>query len=305
VKRAERKENFGIVLIPEGLIEFIPEIKILFQELNDLLAHNAAEFGALGSIKDQKKWVIEKLTPPNAALFSSLPKEITAQFLLDRAPIPLALQSRMGIYCFGNLICAYFCLHVLITNLPSYTFFPGAFGASCLLSLFVFLVFGAIKHIAFDFRFVRVYDIENGALALFAMLSIIVRYVVVTPIWLSVFGNAAFTKLPDEVTALCWIYLAVKVGGFFLLCWDFGEMCDGFFKSVLLRASPGTRCQRCNDGTVARVTTQCGHSFCLECIDNRRQVEGACPVCKRRIPRKWVMPLKDGTISRYLLLCML
>jgi hypothetical protein len=228
-----------------------------------------------------------------------------AQFLLDRAPIPPAFQSQMDIYCFGNLLCAYFCLHVLISNLPSYGSVTGAVGASCLFSLFIFLIFGAMKHIAFRFRFIRVYDIENGALALFAMLSIIVRYVVVTPIWLSLLGDSPFTKLPDQFTALCWIYLAVKLGGFILLCWDFGEMCDGFFKSVLLRASPRTHCQRCADRTLARVTTQCGHSFCLACIDNRRQVEGACPVCKRRIPRKWVMPLKDGTISRYLLICIL
>jgi hypothetical protein len=228
-----------------------------------------------------------------------------AQFLLDRTPIPLSLQSQMGIYGFGNLVCAYFCLHVLIANLPSYGSVTGAVVASCLASLFVFLVFGAIKHIAFDFRFVRVYDIENGALSLFAMLSIIIRFVLVTPIWLALLGDCPLTRLPPRPTALCWLYLAVKCGGFLLLCWDYAEMCEGFFKSVLLRAPPGARCQRCANGAPARVTTQCGHSFCMACIDRRRQVEGACPVCRRRIPRKWVLPLKDGTISWYVMMCML
>ena len=52
-KRAENKENFGVVLVPEGLIEFIPEMKVLIGELNDVLAANADEFNAIAKPEDK------------------------------------------------------------------------------------------------------------------------------------------------------------------------------------------------------------------------------------------------------------
>ncbi|MDR0941724.1 MAG: diphosphate--fructose-6-phosphate 1-phosphotransferase [Bacteroidales bacterium] len=73
--RGNNKENFGVALIPEGLIEFIPEMKVLISELNDLLAHET----------DVQK-ALQGLTPASAAVYSSLPDAIARQLTLDRDP---------------------------------------------------------------------------------------------------------------------------------------------------------------------------------------------------------------------------
>jgi pyrophosphate--fructose-6-phosphate 1-phosphotransferase len=84
--RAANKENFGVVLVPEGLVEFIPEMKTLIEELNDIMAVNAAEFVAQDSFHNMTIWLAKKLTGPSEALFLSLPKEIAKQLLADRDP---------------------------------------------------------------------------------------------------------------------------------------------------------------------------------------------------------------------------
>ena len=68
--------NFGIVLIPEGLIEFIPEMKALIAELNDLLAKENG---------DVEK-ALKGLTAQSAAVYNSLPEAIAKQLTLDRDP---------------------------------------------------------------------------------------------------------------------------------------------------------------------------------------------------------------------------
>ena len=84
--RAERGNNYGVVLVPEGLIEFIPAVKALIAQLNDLLAANADEFAALATPADQRAWVISKLSPENAATYESLPEGVARQLTLDRDP---------------------------------------------------------------------------------------------------------------------------------------------------------------------------------------------------------------------------
>jgi pyrophosphate--fructose-6-phosphate 1-phosphotransferase len=84
--RSANGENFGIALIPEGLIEFIPEMKTLIGELNDLLAHNAAYFATLKSFEDQAEYAAGKISDHSAKVFSSLPRGIRQQLLLDRDP---------------------------------------------------------------------------------------------------------------------------------------------------------------------------------------------------------------------------
>lgn len=84
--RAQGGENFGIALIPEGLIEFIPEMKTLIAELNDLLAHNADYFATLKSFEDQAEFAAGKLSDHSSRVFSSLPRGIRQQLLLDRDP---------------------------------------------------------------------------------------------------------------------------------------------------------------------------------------------------------------------------
>ncbi len=84
--RAEKGENFGVVLVPEGLIEFVPEVKSLIGEINDLLAASAAEFKSLASFADQKAFILKRLGSGSAALFESLPQGIQEQLLWDRDP---------------------------------------------------------------------------------------------------------------------------------------------------------------------------------------------------------------------------
>ncbi|MDE6342129.1 MAG: diphosphate--fructose-6-phosphate 1-phosphotransferase [Muribaculaceae bacterium] len=83
VERAKMGWNFGTVLVPEGLIEFIPSMKLLIAQLNDILAEHAAEFD---SLKDEEKLeaIAKYLEPSEAELFLSLPKNIALQLSLDR-----------------------------------------------------------------------------------------------------------------------------------------------------------------------------------------------------------------------------
>jgi diphosphate-dependent phosphofructokinase len=86
VARAKKGEDFGVVLVPEGLIEFVPEVKFLIGEINDVLAATEHEFKALSSFVDHKAFILERLTEPSAALFESLPQGIQEQLLWDRDP---------------------------------------------------------------------------------------------------------------------------------------------------------------------------------------------------------------------------
>jgi len=87
-KRAANGNNFGIALIPEGLIEFIPEMKILISELNDLLAEGTESEKTFKSLRKSArlKWVAEHLTAESSAVFKSLPEGIATQLTLDRDP---------------------------------------------------------------------------------------------------------------------------------------------------------------------------------------------------------------------------
>jgi diphosphate-dependent phosphofructokinase len=86
VKRAANGENFGTVLIPEGLIEFIPEIKVLIQELNDIMAEYADEFAPLTSDMEKREFVAVKLSKSSATVYDNLPDEISDQLIMDRDP---------------------------------------------------------------------------------------------------------------------------------------------------------------------------------------------------------------------------
>ena len=83
--RAAQGNNFGTVLIPEGLIEFIPAMKRLIAELNDFLAENAEEFSQIKK-SHQRDYIIRKLSPENAAIYASLPEGVARQLTLDRDP---------------------------------------------------------------------------------------------------------------------------------------------------------------------------------------------------------------------------
>ena len=83
--RAAEGNNFGTVLIPEGLIEFIPAMKALIAELNDFLAANGEEFNSIEPNK-QREYIISKLSAENSAIYASLPEGVARQLSLDRDP---------------------------------------------------------------------------------------------------------------------------------------------------------------------------------------------------------------------------
>lgn len=83
--RASHGNNFGVVLIPEGLIEFIPAIGRLIQELNDLLAAHGQDYKDLD--KDaQREYILSHLSEANKATFETLPEGVARQLSLDRDP---------------------------------------------------------------------------------------------------------------------------------------------------------------------------------------------------------------------------
>ncbi|MBK8575875.1 MAG: diphosphate--fructose-6-phosphate 1-phosphotransferase [Elusimicrobia bacterium] len=85
-RRAETKKNYGVVLIPEGLIEFIPEMKDLISGLNDTLAAQEPRLASVSSFEEKRSIVASALSAPLAALLNSLPQSIQAQLMLDRDP---------------------------------------------------------------------------------------------------------------------------------------------------------------------------------------------------------------------------
>ena len=87
VKRAEMGKNFGIALIPEGLIEFIPEIKAMISNLNDALATLEHDAKYVNATEAEKFAIIKsKLNADDAAVYESLPTMIKQQLLMDRDP---------------------------------------------------------------------------------------------------------------------------------------------------------------------------------------------------------------------------
>ncbi len=83
--RAAAGNNFGTVLIPEGLIEFIPAMKSLIAELNDLLAVKGEEYAAVEAA-DKRQYIIDQLSKENGAVYASLPAGVARQLTMDRDP---------------------------------------------------------------------------------------------------------------------------------------------------------------------------------------------------------------------------
>ena len=81
--RAANGNGYGTVLIPEGLIEFIPAMKKLIAELNDFLAHNANEFA---EVENKRQYIIDHISKENAEIYASLPEGVARQLTLDRDP---------------------------------------------------------------------------------------------------------------------------------------------------------------------------------------------------------------------------
>ena len=87
VKRAQMGKNFGIAVIPEGLIEFIPELKAMIANLNDVMPSLEKDSNYTNGTDAEKISIIENsLSSENAAVFNSLPALIKSQLLMDRDP---------------------------------------------------------------------------------------------------------------------------------------------------------------------------------------------------------------------------
>lgn len=85
-KRAAKGLNFGTILIPEGVVEFVPAMKKLIAELNDILARHEAELTVLETNRDRRDFVATKLAAESAEVFASLPNSFANQLMLDRDP---------------------------------------------------------------------------------------------------------------------------------------------------------------------------------------------------------------------------
>lgn len=86
-KRAAKGMNFGVAIIPEGVVEFVPEFSVLIHEINELLVGSKAdEFNSLKSWTDKYSFIEKGLTKDSLAVFSILPQSIQQQLFLERDP---------------------------------------------------------------------------------------------------------------------------------------------------------------------------------------------------------------------------
>ena len=86
-KRGNAGNNFGVAIIPEGIVEFVPEFSKLIAEINELLAgENTAKFNALPDWDAKYSFIEKGLTKESMAVFAILPQLIQQQLFLERDP---------------------------------------------------------------------------------------------------------------------------------------------------------------------------------------------------------------------------
>ena len=86
-KRAQKGMNFGVAIIPEGVVEFVPEFSVLIHEINELLAGAKADaFNALPSWSEKYAFIEKGLTKESMSVFAILPQTIQQQLFLERDP---------------------------------------------------------------------------------------------------------------------------------------------------------------------------------------------------------------------------
>ncbi|MCI7401641.1 MAG: diphosphate--fructose-6-phosphate 1-phosphotransferase [Christensenella sp.] len=85
--RAAKGMNFGVAIIPEGVVEFVPEFSVLIHEINELLAGSKADaFNALATWEDKYAFIEKGLTKESMSVFAILPTTIQQQLFLERDP---------------------------------------------------------------------------------------------------------------------------------------------------------------------------------------------------------------------------
>lgn len=85
-KRSKNGDNFGVVIIPEGLVEFVPEVKKLIAEINDILAINDDEFSECDTAEKKFVFMDKHLSSESFKVFAILPQDIQQQLMMDRDP---------------------------------------------------------------------------------------------------------------------------------------------------------------------------------------------------------------------------
>ena len=86
IARSREGKNYGVVLVPEGIVEFIPEFRELISALNELLSAREADLAKLPTFESQRDLVVSALADAPSRLMSSLPPGIQAQLMQDRDP---------------------------------------------------------------------------------------------------------------------------------------------------------------------------------------------------------------------------
>ena len=85
--RAAKGMNFGVAIIPEGVVEFVPEFSVLISEINELLAGSKADaFNALATWEEKYAFIKEGLSEASMEVFAILPQSIQQQLFLERDP---------------------------------------------------------------------------------------------------------------------------------------------------------------------------------------------------------------------------
>ena len=85
--RAAKGMNFGVAIIPEGVVEFVPEFSVLIHEINELLAGSKADaFNALPTWKEKYAFIENGLSAKSMEVFAILPESIQQQLFLERDP---------------------------------------------------------------------------------------------------------------------------------------------------------------------------------------------------------------------------
>ena len=85
--RAAKGMNFGVAIIPEGVVEFVPEFSVLIKEINELLAgEKAQEFNGLASWDEKYAFIEKGLSRESMAVFAALPQSVQQQLFLERDP---------------------------------------------------------------------------------------------------------------------------------------------------------------------------------------------------------------------------
>ncbi|MDD6272523.1 MAG: diphosphate--fructose-6-phosphate 1-phosphotransferase [bacterium] len=87
VSRSEKNMNFGVVIIPEGVVEFVPEFSMLISQINELLAFKKAdEFNKLSTWDEKYEFIVNGLTKEAVDVFNILPRNIQQQLFFERDP---------------------------------------------------------------------------------------------------------------------------------------------------------------------------------------------------------------------------